>query len=338
MKNSYVMAASAMAMLLAPGAHAQSKELVLYCSVGEEWCRAQSEAFSRETGINVLMARKSSGETYAQIKAEEGQPRGDVWWGGTGDPHLQAAQEGLTMEYRSPMLDELQDWAVAQAETGGYRTIGIYAGALGFGYNSDLVSDNPPACWADLLDERFRDDVQVANPNSSGTSYTMLATMVQLMGEEEAFEYFTELHSNISQYTQSGSAPIRAAATGETAVGIVFQHDAVAQTVQGAPIVTVAPCEGTGYEVGSMSIIEGGPNPESAKVWYDWALSPAAQEIGATANSYQVPSNAKAKTPPEAPRLADIKLIDYDFAEYGSSETRSRLLARWDAEIGALPN
>lgn len=338
MKNSYVMAASAMAMLLAPGAHAQSKELVLYCSVGEEWCRAQSEAFSRETGINVLMTRKSSGETYAQIKAEEGQPRGDVWWGGTGDPHLQAAQEGLTMEYRSPMLDELQDWAVAQAETGGYRTIGIYAGALGFGYNSDLVSDNPPACWADLLDERFRDDVQVANPNSSGTSYTMLATMVQLMGEEEAFAYFTELHSNISQYTKSGSAPIRAAATGETAVGIVFQHDAVAQTVQGAPIVTVAPCEGTGYEVGSMSIIEGGPNPESAKVWYDWALSPAAQEIGATANSYQVPSNAKAKTPPEAPRLADIKLIDYDFAEYGSSETRSRLLARWDAEIGALPN
>ncbi|MFO7805912.1 MAG: ABC transporter substrate-binding protein [Paracoccaceae bacterium] len=332
------MAASAFALLSATGAQAQSEELVLYCSVGEEWCRAQSEAFTRETGINVLMTRKSSGETYAQIKAEEGQPRGDVWWGGTGDPHLQAAQEGLTMEYRSPMLDELQDWATAQAETGDYRTVGIYAGALGFGYNSDLVSDNPPACWADLLDTRFQDDVQVANPNSSGTSYTMLATIVQLMGEDEAFDYLAELHDNISQYTQSGSAPIRAAATGETAVGIVFQHDAVAQTVQGAPVVTVAPCEGTGYEVGSMSIIEGGPNPESAKAWYDWALSPAAQEIGATASSYQVPSNTNAATPPEAPKLADIKLIDYDFAEYGSSETRSRLLARWDAEIGALPN
>jgi iron(III) transport system substrate-binding protein len=338
MKKTHVLAASAIALLSATGARAQSEELVLYCSVGEEWCRAQSEAFARETGINVLMTRKSSGETYAQIKAEEGQPRGDVWWGGTGDPHLQAAQEGLTMEYRSAMLDELQDWATAQAETGSFRTVGIYAGALGFGYNSDLITDNPPACWADLLDARFEDDVQVANPNSSGTSYTMLATMVQLMGEEEAFEYLADLHGNISQYTQSGSAPIRAAATGETAVGIVFQHDAVAQTVQGAPIVTVAPCEGTGYEVGSMSIIEGGPNPESAKVWYDWALSPAAQEIGATASSYQVPSNTNAATPPEAPKLADIRLIDYDFAEYGSSETRSRLLARWDAEIGALPN
>lgn len=323
--------------LLPIGAFAQSKELVLYCSVGEEWCRAQSEAFMRETGINVLMTRKSSGETYAQIKAEEGQPRGDVWWGGTGDPHLQAAQEGLTEEYKSPLLSELQPWANAQAETSGFKTVGIYAGALGFGYNSTMITENPPACWNDLLDARYAEDIQVANPNSSGTSYTMLATMVQLMGEDEAFAYLAKLHANINQYTKSGSAPVRAAATGESAIGIVFMHDAVAETVSGAPIVTVAPCEGTGYEVGSMSLIKGGPNPEAAKMWYDWALSSAAQEIGATAKSYQVPSNASAATPPEAPKLADIKLIDYDFAKYGSSETRAALLARWDAEIGALP-
>jgi iron(III) transport system substrate-binding protein len=318
-------------------ATASADELVLYCSVQEEWCRAMSEAFQRETGINVLMTRASSGETYAKIAAESGQPRGDVWWGGTGDPHLQAAQEGLTAEYRSPMLDQLQPWALAQAETAGFRTVGIYAGGLGFGYNTDLVTENPPACWADLLDPRFEDDVQVANPNSSGTSYTMLATLVQLMGEEEAFAYLAQLHGNISQYTQSGSAPIRAAATGETAIGIVFMHDAVAQTVQGAPIVTVAPCEGTGYEVGSMSIIADGPNPEQAQAFYDWALTPEAQEIGATAASYQIPSNVNAATPDAAPRLEDIKLIDYDFAKYGSSEERTRLLARWDAEIGSLP-
>jgi len=318
------------------GVRAQSGELVLYCSANEDWCRAMAESFERETDIAVLMTRKSSGETYAQIRAEEGQPRGDVWWGGTGDPHLQAAQEGLSAEYRSPMLEELNDWAVRQAETANYRTVGIYAGGLGFGYNSDLVTENPPACWADLLDERFVDDIQVANPNSSGTAYTLLATVVQLMGEDEAFEFLAQLHNNVSQYTQSGSAPIRAAATGETAIGIVFMHDAVAQTVQGAPIVAVAPCEGTGYEVGSMSIIEGGPNPDNARIWYDWALTPEAQEIGATANAFQVPSNVNAATPDEAPRLDQITLIDYDFALYGSSEERTRLLARWDADIGSL--
>lgn len=335
--NRRTLLASAALTLLPLVAFAQAKELVLYCSVGEEWCRAQSEAFTRETGINVLMTRKSSGETFAQMKAEAGQPRGDVWWGGTGDPHLQAAQEGLTEEYKSPMLAQLQPWAVQQAETSGYKTVGIYAGALGFGYNSTMVAENPPKGWNDLLDARFADDIQVANPNSSGTSYTMLATMVQLMGEDEAFAYLAKLHANINQYTKSGSAPIRAAATGESAIGIVFMHDAVKETVGGAPIVTVAPIEGTGYEVGSMSLIKGGPNPEAAKVWYDWALSAKAQELGAAAGSFQVPSNSTAAVPPEAPKLADIKLIDYDFAKYGSSEVRTALLARWDAEIGALP-
>lgn len=337
-RRTVLAAAAALAATLPAGAaFAQAKELVLYCSVNEEWCRAMSEAFQRETGITVLMTRKSSGETFAQIKAEAGQPRGDIWWGGTGDPHLQAAEEGLTVEYRSPMLAELQPWALRQAETAGYRTVGIYAGALGFGYNSTLVTENPPACWKDLLDERFRDEIQVANPNSSGTAYTMLATLVQIFGEEEAFRFMAALHRNVSQYTQSGAAPIRAAATGETTIGIVFMHDAVTQAVAGAPIVTVAPCEGTGYEVGSMSIIAGGPNPEAARIWYDWALSARAQEIGALAKSFQVPSNRNAATPPEAPRLADIRLIEYDFAKYGSKDERTRLLARWDAEIGSLP-
>jgi len=71
-------------------------------------------AFEKETGIKVAMTRKSSGETYAQVKAEAANPRGDIWWGGTGDPHLQAAEEDLTQEYKSPKLPELNDWAMRQ--------------------------------------------------------------------------------------------------------------------------------------------------------------------------------------------------------------------------------
>ena len=36
---------------------------------------------------------------------------------------------------------------------------------------------------------------------------------------------------------------------------------------------------------------------------------------------------------PEAPKLEDIKLIDYDFKTYGSSDERSRLLSKWDNEV-----
>ena len=320
-------------------AHAADK-MTLYCSPQIEWCQLVVEEFSKETGIEVAMTRKSSGETFAQITAEARNPKGDVWWGGTGDPHLQAAEEGLTAEYMSPMLDKLHPWAVKQAEQAGNRTVGIYMGALGFGYNTELLAQKglpEPKCWSDLIKPEYKGEVQIANPNSSGTSYTTLATIVQLLGEEAGFDFLKALHKNVNQYTKSGSAPIKAAARGETTIGIVFLHDAVTQAVNGLPIQPVAPCEGTGYEIGSMSIIKNARNMESAKKFYDWALGESSQALMPQAKAYQVPSNASVAPPPEAPDVSSIKLIDYDFAKYGSSAERKRLLARWDAEVKSLP-
>ena len=73
------------------------------------------------------------------------------------------------------------------------------------------------------------------------------------------------------------------------------------------------------------------------KKFYDFALTPEAQSIGATAKAYQVPSNKNAATPPQAPKLAEIKLIDYDFVKYGSSAERKRLLGKWDNDVSKLP-
>jgi iron(III) transport system substrate-binding protein len=330
---------AALSLVSATAAQAQGT-LVMYCAVQEEWCRAAVNAFERETGIKVSMTRKSSGEVFAQIKAEAQNPRGDVWWGGTGDPHMQAAEEGLTESYKSANLDQLQDWAVRQWEQSKNRAVGIYSGALGFGYNIEEMKSKgiaEPKCWADLLNAKLKDEVQVADPNSSGTAYTLLATIVQIMGEEKGFAYLKDLHKNVNQYTKSGAAPAKATALGETTVGITFLHDLVTFVVDKAPIKTVAPCEGTGYEIGSMSIIKGAKNMENAKKFYDWSLTPAAQKLGAEAKSYQVPSNKSTPIPPEAPKLADIKLINFDFAKYGSSEERKRLLAKWDAEVKNQP-
>lgn len=326
------------AMFTVPAAAAEN--LTLYCSVDEVWCQLVARKFEEETGINVDMTRKSSGETYAQVRAEASNPKGDVWWGGTGDPHLQAAEDGLTEAYVSPMRDQLQDWALSQAEASGDRTIGVYSGALGFGYNSELLAKNNlpvPACWKDLIKAEYKGQIQIANPNSSGTAYTTLATMVQLFGEDGGFDYMKALHKNINQYTKSGSAPIKAAGLGETAIGIVFMHDAVSQAVAGFPVVVVAPCEGTGYEIGSMSIIKGARNLENAKKFYDWALSADTQSLALEANSYQVQSNKSAKTSDKSPDLSAIKLIDYDFKKYGSSDERKRLLKKWDDEVSTLP-
>jgi iron(III) transport system substrate-binding protein len=340
-EGSMKIAAASLGMLgLALAAPASAQGVVnIYCSVQVEWCTLIANEFQKASGIKVSATQKGSGETMAQVKAEAQNPKGDLWFGGTGDPHLQAAEEGLTETYKSPRLDELHPWAIKQHADAGGKTVGVYAGALGFGFNPELLAKKgvkPPACWADLLKPEFKGEIQMANPHSSGTAYTVIATLVQLMGEDKAFDYLKKLHASINAYTRSGAAPMKAVARGETMVSISFVHDGVTEAVAGFPVKTATPCEGTGYEIGSMSIIKGARNLANAKKLYDWALTPEAQKLGAQAKQFQVPSNKATPVPPEAPKFADIKLIDYDQAKYGKSAERKRLLARWDAEVGAV--
>ena len=85
-----------------------------------------------------------------------------------------------------------------------------------------------------------------------------------------------------------------------------------------------------------MSVIKGARNLENAKKFYDWALTPKAQSLAAQAKQFQLPSNVSTAISPLSPKVADIKLINYDFAKYGSSAERKRLLERWDKEVGSV--
>ncbi len=331
------------ALLVLAGTAAQAQDgsqVNVICSVQAEWCNLIQTVFARSTGIKVNMSLKGSGEALAQLIAERANPKTDVWFGGTGDPHLQAAEQGLSLEYKSASLPQLHAWAQQQATQSGFKTVGIYSGPLGFGYNTELMAKKKlavPKTWADLLNPAFKGEIQVANPASSGTAYTMVATLVQLMGEDKAFDYMKAQHKNISQYTRSGTGPIKAVARGETTVSISFVHDGPGEAMQGFPVATITPADGTGAEIGSMSIIRGARNLDAAKKFYEWALTPQAQQFGAAAKQFQLPSNKGAVLDARIPDFKKIKFIDYDYAKYGSSAERRRLIGKWEKDVNSLP-
>jgi iron(III) transport system substrate-binding protein len=331
----------AAALAVASVAATAQGQVNIICSVQAEWCNMISTVYARTTGTKVNLSMKGSGEALAQLIAEKENPKTDVWFGGTGDPHLQAAEQGLSLEYKSPALSQLQPWSQQQAKQSGYKTVGIYSGPLGFGYNTELLAKKKipvPKSWADLLKPVYKGEILVANPAASGTAYTMVATLVQLMGEEKAFDYMKALHKNVSQYMRSGTGPIKAVARGESAVSISFVHDGPGEKMNGFPLETITPAEGTGAEIGSMSIIRGARNLDAAKKFYEWALTPAAQEMAAAARQFQVPSNKAAKVDPRVPDFKKIKFIDYDYAKYGASVERRRLIAKWEKEVNSLPH
>ena len=325
-------------LLLALGmpAFAQDGEVNVICSAQADWCNLIQITFAKTRGIKVNMTLKGSGEALAQITAERANPKTDLWFGGTGDPHLLAAEQNLTLEYKSASLPQLHTWAQKQAEQAGYKTVGVYSGPLGFGYNTELLAKKKlpiPKVWADLLKPEYKGEIQVSDPRASGTAYTMIATLVQLMGEDKAFEYLAALHKNVSTYPRSGVGPIKAVARGEAAVSISFVHDAPGEKAQGFPVEAVTPADGTGAEIGSMSLIKGARNLENAKKLYEWALTPGAQQFGVTAKQFQLPSNKSTPLDPRIPDFKKIKLIDYDYAKYGQATVRRQLILNWERKV-----
>ena len=100
---------------LSGAAFAQGQQLTALCSTDQGWCELAAKEFQVQTGIKVLQVHKATGEALAQLRAEAANPKTDIWWGGTGDPYLQAAEVGLLDAYRPAYLNDLHGWAVARA-------------------------------------------------------------------------------------------------------------------------------------------------------------------------------------------------------------------------------
>ena len=311
-------------------------DLNILCSTEADWCESKAREFSVQTGIKVNLARKATGEVFAQIKAEAANPKADVWYGGTHDPHLQAANEGLLQPYVSANMKDQYGWSADLLGKSGNQVAGIYRITLGFGYNRDLLAKKKlaaPLCWSDLVKPEFKGDIETSNPATSGTAYTILATLVQLMGEDKAFDYLRSLNKNVNRYTTSGTAQRQSVSRGESLIGVTFLDEFIPEQYVNAPIEIVLPCEGTGYSVGAMSIVKGARNLDDAKKFYDWALTADAQTIRDQTKVIAIPSNKTAFAPERVKALEKAKLINYDFAKYGSSAERKRLIEKWDREV-----
>jgi iron(III) transport system substrate-binding protein len=333
-------AVASMAIALHSPARAQGVVNAI-CSTDQSWCELAAQEFSKATGVRVLQTRKPTGEALAQLRAEAANPKTDLWWGGTGDPFYQAAEVGLLEPYRPDYLGDLHAWAVRQYAMSQNQVGGFYTSAIGFGWNEELLKKKKlpaPKCWKDLLDPRYKGEIETSHPASSGTGYTILAGLVQLMGEDAAFDYLKQLHRNVTQYTRSGTAQARSVARGEVAIGVsfIFGFDNERLTNK-FPVYAAAPCEGTPYEIGGIALVKGGRNREAARRYYDWLMSPTGQQIGARANSLQVPANKTFRPDPRIPSLEGVRLIKYDFEKFGKAAERKRLVDRWTREVESLP-
>ena len=300
-------------------------ELVVYGSCEEPYLAAAAQHFEELYGIKTYYQRLSTGEVQAKIAEEAGNPSGDVWFGGTTDPYNESAKEGLLEAYEAKNAAHLLSEKYRDADGAWY---GIYKGILGFMVNTEELERlglEAPQSWADLIKPEYKGLIWLSNPNTAGTAKLVINTMVQMLGHDEAMEYFVELDKNIAQYTKSGSGPSKKVGIGECVIGIGFLHDGITQILDGYDnIALIIPSEGTSFEIGATAIFEGCAHPNAAKLWIEYALSPECVELADDAASYQflVLDNAQQPAAVEPFGLDPENVIDYDFEDAKENTTK----------------
>jgi len=308
-------------------------ELVLYaCLFDPDKLEVLFQTFKAQYGVDVTCLDMSSGEALERIRAEAGNPQGDVLFGTTNLSHVNLAAEGLLLEYEGVGWNLFPDGPLK--DPNGAWT-GFYYGVIGFACSPERLEEigaECPTSWEQLLDPVYAGEIVIASPAASGTSYTVLSGLAQLFGVDGAFEYYAEFDKNVAQYTESGSAPGKLAAAGEFAVGIAFAHDIQVQQDNGLPVIISFPSEGTPFEIGGISIIKDAKNEAAAKAWVDYVFTTAFQRYHNDV-AHRIPVVPGVALAEGTFGLEDVVLIEgYDPTEWAAS--RDELVARWQEEIG----
>ena len=322
-------------LLLSQQASADGR-LTVYCTVQNALCEKVTTLFGEKYNVKTEFVHGGTETIFGKIKAEKDNPQADFWYGGTIEPHFQAGELGLLEAYRSPKQAEILPQFKSLMEQKGEFTSVAYMLVLGFGANTQKLAQlglPTPKTWEDLLKPEYKGEIQLPDPRASGTTYTIMATLIQLLGEEKAFDYLKKLNETVPQYVKSNLVTANLS-RGESAVSVGFVHAYATEKEKGAPVETVIPEGKTGYALGGASIIKGTRNLDNAKLFMDFVLSKEVQEIPwREFGLYQIPSNANAQASPKSVDPKTLQLLDFDFVKFGSKDEGKRLINKWLAEI-----
>lgn len=318
----------------AADAGASPSAITVYTALEDDQIAGYLELFeAKHPEIDVNIVRDSTGIITAKLLAEKDNPQADVVWGLAASSLLVADQEGLLEPYAPVGLENVEPKFRDPNDPPNWVGIDVWMSAFCVNTVESTNRNLPiPTSWADLTDPAYQGQIVMPNPASSGTGFLSVSAILQMMGEEEGWNYLDALHENIAQYTHSGSKPCKMAGAGEYTIGISFDYRAVKQKNDGEPIEPVFPEEGSGWDVEANALIKKSEINPASQTFLDWAITP---EISAKyAESFAI-TTVKTDVPlPEgfpADPLAQLAENDLNWA----AANRDRILEEWTARYDA---
>jgi iron(III) transport system substrate-binding protein len=265
-------------------------EVVVYTTRAEALFKPVIEAFNAAyPDIKVTVLNGSNSELAARILEERANPKADVLINSDILTMENLAAEGVFAPNNSPAVMAVP--ADYRADDGSWVALTLRARVIM--YNTDLVSpEELPKKMVDLADPKWKDVIGSAN-STNGAMMAQLVIMRNQLGEPATEAFIQGLLENNAQFFGGHTDVRKAVGAGELKLGLVNHYYYHLSKAEGAPVGVIYPDQedgGLGLMVNSTNagIIKGGPNPEMARIFVDFMLSPAGQKIYAERN-YEYP-------------------------------------------------
>lgn len=316
-------------ILIGCGQKDEKKEITVYSSFEEDYIPSYISAFNKEyPDIKINLIRDSSGIIAAKFDAEKENSQADVLWGVAVTGLIQNQNYLQSLNYDTSNI-EPKFYDISSKEP---KWVGISAWMTAFSFNKvEGKNLQIPLSYEDLLKNEYKGNIVMPNPASSGTGFLTVSAWIQLMGEKNAWEYMDELNKNIDMYVHSGSAPTKMASQGESIIGIGMGFESLKEEAKGAPIMTIFPKEGSGWEMEIVGLVKKAKIKPEAEIFAKWAISENAMKM--YAQNRGIVTDSRVKPILEGyPKDVYKQLIDNNLL--WAAENRDRILKEWESRYG----
>lgn len=285
---------------------------------------AMMAAFEKEyglSGVKLTYERLTSGELSSRIQQEVSAQKVKTDLFGVASPRLFAELKSANalMKYRSPEADHYAGAAKYVAEQPDYF-IAPVAYAFGVIVNPKLYP-KPVTSWNDLSDPALNGKFDVPNVAANeGSLYWYYGLRSKL--PKSTFEAWAKNSPKTS--TGSSGQEAQKVAQGQIIAAITSGFRAsqtVAQTK--VPLKVYYPSEGTPLSGQTYAIPQGAPHAAVAKLFEDWLLSKAGQQMYVEKEgiaSFYPGVDPLPSTAPYMPSLSKMSIIPLDTDKISSSD------------------
>lgn len=258
------------------------KQLVIMSSFPGEMTAIYKQAFeAKNPGLEVKILKRKTSDGLKELDKTKDENKVDIFWVSAPDAFEVLKKKDMLQAYRPQAKGiprRISGYPVNDPD-------GFYSGfaAAGYGimWNREYLQEHelePPTEWVDLTRPEYQGHIGLSAPSRSGTTHLTVEAILQLKGWEPGWALVKAIAANAKTITEKSSQVPKGVIAGEFGIGIVIDYYGLTAKANGAPVEFAYP-SATVFVPSGIGVLKKSPQPDLAKKFIDFVLSPEGQQL-----------------------------------------------------------